>query len=88
MVSLAAGQYPPGSNAVSKVGSGTQDGQAAIMGTDEKLGSGMYSLTWNGESNYPAGKYADKDKGQLRTLVWKHTMKAFEVIEKGGVFTE
>lgn len=92
MVSLAAGGHPPGPGSVG-TSSLTKDQQqdreaVTITGTDGKPGSGVYSLTWSGESNYPVKKYEVLNKEELRTKVWDHTMKAFEVVEKGGVFAE
>jgi hypothetical protein len=34
------------------------------------------------------GAYAKIDKREMRGRVWEHTMRAFEVIEGGEVFTE
>ncbi len=88
MLSLAAGQHPPGRASASVAETSTQQEKDPVTGTDGKPGSGVYSLTWNGESNYPAKKYETLDKEELRKKVWEHTTEAFRVIEKGGVFSE
>jgi hypothetical protein len=92
MVSLAGGRYPPSPSAsdasVTQAKGASSPAQQYITGTDGKPGSGVYSLNWNDESNYPVKKYATVDKDAMRKKVWDHTMRAFEVIEKGGVFTE
>lgn len=82
MLSLASPYYPPGLIDISK----TQGGIAT--GTDGKLGSGVYSLHWDGESNLKAKDYESFDKDKMRERVWNHTVRAFEVIEGGNVFTE
>ncbi|KAJ9603606.1 hypothetical protein H2200_011792 [Cladophialophora chaetospira] len=88
MLNLATGQHPPGQASVSPAKTSTSTSDALVTGTDGKPGSGVYSLTWSGESNYPVKKYETLDKEELRKKVWEHTTKAFSVIEKGGVFTE
>ncbi|KIW69021.1 hypothetical protein PV04_04925 [Phialophora macrospora] len=82
MVSLAAtrASYPAGTS--------DPDPSSSAGVKETSPGSGVYSLTWSGESNYPAEKYAAVDKEGLRTKVYEHTMKAFQVIEEGGVFAE
>jgi hypothetical protein len=82
MLSLASPRYPP--RPIDKFK--TQEG--AVIGTDGKLGSGVYSLTWNGENNLKLKSYEKMNKDEMREKVWDHTMKAFEVIEAGGVFVE
>lgn len=82
MLSLASPRYPPRPIDKSK----NQEGVA--IGTDSKPGSGVYSLTWNGETNLKVKAYEEINKDEMRKKVWNHTMKAFEVIEAGGVFTE
>jgi hypothetical protein len=82
MLSLASSCYPPRPNDKSK----SQEGVA--IGTDGKAGSGAYSLSYNGENNLNAKVYEKFNKDKTRKAVWEHTMKAFEVVEGGGVFTE
>lgn len=84
MLSLASSRYPPRKNDESA----SREGLA--MGTDGKLGGGVYTLTWNGESKTPSvEKYYSKfDKDEMRAKVWEHTTSAFRVIEGGGVFAD
>jgi hypothetical protein len=82
MLSLASPRYPPRQIDKSK----SQEGVA--IGTDGKPGSGVYSLNWNGETNLKMKAYEKINKDEMRKKVWDHTMKAFEVIEAGKVFTE
>jgi hypothetical protein len=82
MLSLASSRYPPPPSDKSK----SQEGVA--IGTDGKAGSGAYSLSSNGENNLNAKAYEKFNKDEMRKRVWEHTMKAFEVIEAGRVFTE
>jgi hypothetical protein len=82
MLSLASPRYPPRSVDKSK----GQEG--AVIGTDGNPGSGVYSLTWNGENNLKMKSYENMNKDEMRKRVWDHTTKAFEVIEAGKVFTE
>lgn len=64
----------------------------AVTGTNGIPGSGVYSLTWSGESKYPTAKYEAAFEGttkdEVRQKVWEHVNRAFEVIEKGEVFNE
>ena len=85
MVSLASAKYPPKSSDKQQSGNGSDE---FVVGTDGKSGSGAYSLTWNGESNYKTEAYEKIDKEEMSKTVWEHTIRAFEVIEKGDVFTE
>jgi len=82
MLSLASPRYPPRPMDKSK----SQEGVA--IGTDGQPGSGVYSLNWNGETNPNTMAYEKINKDEMRKKVWDHTMKAFEVIEAGQVFTE
>ncbi|KIX09225.1 uncharacterized protein Z518_00304 [Rhinocladiella mackenziei CBS 650.93] len=82
MLSLASPRYPPRPIDKSK----TQEG--VTIGTDGKPGSGVYALTWNGENNLNTKAYEKINKDEMRKKVWDHTMRAFEVIEAGEVFTE
>ncbi|OOF99910.1 hypothetical protein ASPCADRAFT_1579 [Aspergillus carbonarius ITEM 5010] len=83
MLSLASPRYPPRA----AESSGAKEEEAAV-GTDGKQGSGAYSLSRKGESNYKIKVYQKIDKDEMRQKVWDHTMKAFEVIETGKVFTD
>lgn len=84
MLSLASSRYPP--RPVDD--SGPAQAGDVILGTDGKPGSGAYSLTYTVESNYNAKAYEKFDKDEMRKKVWDHTLRAFEVIESGKVFTE
>ncbi|OAP65432.1 hypothetical protein AYL99_01404 [Fonsecaea erecta] len=87
MLSLASpALYPPARGATSARGGEGEGG--AIVGTEGSPGSGVYSLTWNGESNFNPKPYQKFDREEMRTKVWDHTMRCFEVVEAGGVFTE
>lgn len=58
------------------------------MSSDGMVGGGAYRVTSNGET-FPTGKaYEEARKAGMYEKVWDHTMKAFEVIEAGNVFTE
>ena len=82
MLSLASSRYSPQPTDKSE----GQEGLA--IGTNGRPGSGVYALNWDGENNYKAKSYENINKDEMRKKVWDHTMKAFEVIEAGGVFTE
>ena len=82
MLSLASSRYPPQSIDKSE----SQEGLAT--GTDGKPGSGVYSLNYDGESNFKVKAYEKINRDEMRKKVWDHTTKAFEVIEAGNVFTE
>lgn len=84
MMSLASSRYPARPSDPSKV---YQPGSVAV-GTDGKPGSGVYSLGWKGENNLKLSVYEKFDKDEMRRKVWDHTVRAFEVIEGGNVFTE
>ncbi|EXJ89665.1 hypothetical protein A1O3_02732 [Capronia epimyces CBS 606.96] len=82
MLSLASPRYPP------LPVDGPKSEAGVAVGTDGRPGSGVYSLNWNAESNRNGKAYQKINKVEMRRKVWDHTMKAFEVIEAGGVFTE
>ncbi|KIW27951.1 uncharacterized protein PV07_07645 [Cladophialophora immunda] len=83
MLSLASSdRYPP------RPVDGSQRREGAVTGTDGAPGSGVYSLTWNGESKINAKAYQKFNREEMRKKVWDHTMKCFEVVEAGKVFTE
>jgi hypothetical protein len=58
----------------------------AVSGTDGKPGSGAYALDEKGESAYPAKRYANLDKQDLREKVWSYTNLALTQIRAGGTF--
>ncbi|RFU30521.1 hypothetical protein B7463_g5808, partial [Scytalidium lignicola] len=82
MLSLASTCYPP------RPIDESSNKEAVTKGTDGKPGSGVYSLTWNGENNFPSKLYSAINKDEMRKKVWEHTARAFEVIEAGEVFKE
>lgn len=79
MVSFASERYPAQEVA------GTKD---VAVGTDGKLGSGVYAVDEHGENNVNSKAYEKFDKDEMRVKVWEHTVKAFEVIEAGKVFVD
>jgi hypothetical protein len=99
MLSLASPRYPPRPSSVDdrpasvktarqpKNGKGEEEGSAVMLGTNGQPGSGVYSLTWNGENNLKQKAYRKFDKDEMRKRVWDHTTAAFEAIEAGQVFT-
>ncbi|RAL01771.1 uncharacterized protein BO80DRAFT_380655 [Aspergillus ibericus CBS 121593] len=82
MLSLASPRYPPRAVNFSE----TQE--EAAVGTDGTHGSGVYSLSQKGETNYNNKAYQKIDKDEMRQRVWEHTMSAFGAIEAGKVFTD
>ncbi|EXJ73682.1 uncharacterized protein A1O5_03444 [Cladophialophora psammophila CBS 110553] len=86
MLSLASDRYPPRPADSSQRGRGRDRG--AVVGTEGTPGSGVYSLTWNGENNLNAKAYEKINKEEMRKKVWDHTVRCFGVVEAGNVFTE
>jgi hypothetical protein len=84
MMSLASSRYPARPSDPSK----SYKGGSVAIGTDGKPGSGVYSLGWKGENNLKLSAYEKFNKEEMRKKVWDHTVKAFEVVETGNVFTE
>jgi hypothetical protein len=69
--------------------SGTAGAQklAVAAGTDGKIGSGAYGVNIDGETSYNAAmieKYRTEGVGEK---VWEHTMKAFDTIQSGKVWS-
>lgn len=81
MIALASANiYPalsPGETATSK---------GAVKGTDGEPGSGAYALNEKGESAYPAKRYINLDKQDLREKIWSHTNLALKEIRAGRKF--
>ena len=81
MVALASTSIypapPPGEAAASK---------NAVQGTDGESGSGAYALDEKGENAYPAKRYGNLDKQDLREKVWNHTNLVLKEIRAGGKF--
>jgi hypothetical protein len=90
IVFLASARYPAmntsegDGNGMTQV-NGVGDLKVAT-GSDGKVGSGAYPVNWNGETIPVEKAYKGLEAG-MSQKVWEHTMSAFEVIEKGGVFT-
>jgi hypothetical protein len=78
-------------------GSGDQSSKAAFAGTsnlavatgtDDNIGSGAYGVSIDGEVCHNARiieKYRAEGVGEK---VWEHTMKVFDVIASGNVWTD
>ncbi|KAH6691171.1 hypothetical protein DL95DRAFT_445879 [Leptodontidium sp. 2 PMI_412] len=64
------------------------EGRGMVMGTDGVRGGGAYAVGRLGEVCQTGKVYVKIRKGDLKERVWEHTMRAFEVIEKGGVFED
>jgi hypothetical protein len=58
------------------------------VSSDGVLGGGAYRVNWNGETLPKTKEYKNFVEEELSEKIWNHTMKAFEVIEAGNVFTE
>ncbi|KAK9321583.1 hypothetical protein V1517DRAFT_170511 [Lipomyces orientalis] len=68
--------------------SASVEGNVAIaIGSDGNYGSGAYAVNWNGETIPTEKAYKRFREDGLAERVWDHTMKAFEDIEAGNVFT-
>ena len=64
------------------------DGDAGIaMGSDGIRGGGAYAVNWDGETISTDKKYKSVRGTDLAQQIWDHTLKAFEEIEAGRVFT-
>jgi len=83
MLSLASLGYIPGQNDTA-----LENRQQPITQMTDSLRGGVYSLTWNGESNFKPKFYESMDQEIMRKKVWEHTTNAFTVIEAGGIFNE
>lgn len=64
------------------------DGNVEVaLSSDGTAGGGAYRTDWNGEID-PCGKiYKKLREDGMKEKVWSHTVKAFEDIEAGRVFT-
>lgn len=69
-------------------GAAIREGDIEIAtGTDGIRGSGAYSVDWKGEATSTEKAYKQVREEKLGDKFWDHTMKAFEEIEAGRVFT-
>lgn len=84
MLYMATPHYPAGGAALK-----TKGGEKSVaIGADGKQGSGVY-LVWNDNGTESREKVYEKSpvkKEELREMMWRHTMSAFEDIESGRVF--
>ena len=64
----------------------TATSKDTIKGTNGEPGSGAYALNEKNESVYPAKRYVNLDKQDLREKVWNHTNLALKQIRAGGKF--
>ncbi|PYH92071.1 hypothetical protein BO71DRAFT_400854 [Aspergillus ellipticus CBS 707.79] len=80
MLSLASPRYPPRGT------DSSENPDKVAKGTDGKPGSGAYSLTRKGEASSNKA-YEKINQDEMRKKIWDHTMKAFETIKAGEVFT-
>ena len=69
-------RYPAANRTPSSDGD-TLDGPAVAKGLDGIVGSGMYTLDWNGESVINKVVKQLEDRGTA-DAVWKHTIDTFE----------
>lgn len=70
------------------VGEGKQGKIEVAVASDGVVGGGAYRVDWNGEV-FPIGKqYVKMRADGMDEVFLNHTMKAFEDIEAGKVFTE
>lgn len=85
VVFYASGVYPPLEK--ERNGTKTADGLEIAMSPDGMVGGGAYRVASNGDS-IASGKVQKKvrEDGMVEK-VWEHTMKVFETIEAGKVFT-
>ncbi|KAH7364730.1 hypothetical protein BKA65DRAFT_591024 [Rhexocercosporidium sp. MPI-PUGE-AT-0058] len=67
------------------LGGGLED---ELVSTDGVKGGGAYAVGRLGEVCQTGKAYVEFRKGDLKERVWEHTMRTFEVIEKGGVFED
>lgn len=81
MLSLISSKYPRRS-------ASPPDSTEATLGTDGTPGSGVYSLGQDTTNNFNPKHYEKFDKDEMRQKIWDHTTMAFEIIERGEVFTE
>jgi hypothetical protein len=57
------------------------------VGSDEVSGGGAYRVDWNGEIDPCPKSFKKLREDGVSEKIWDHTMKAFEEIEAGRVFT-
>lgn len=67
-----------------RAGAGASD---VALGTDGNVGSGCYAVTSNSEIVSTDKAYKQKREDGIGDLIWEHTMKCFEEIDAGRVWT-
>lgn len=83
-----ARQTMEGGTSAKDAGATATEGDAGVaMGSDGKCGGGAYSVNWDGETIPTEKAYKKVREEDLAGRVWEHTMRAFEEIEAGAVFT-
>jgi hypothetical protein len=82
----ASSRFPAKDSKESKP-SGMEEVQIAVS-SDGIVGGGAYRTNWNGETFEMPKMYLKLRKEGMSKKVWDHTMKAFEEIGAGRVFTE
>ena len=90
IVLLSTPRYPPrqtGTTGNVEAATTIEDGVEIAMGSDGVRGSGAYALNWNGEPKEIKKAYEKFRRDEMTEKVWLHTMRAFEEIEAGNVFT-
>ena len=90
IVLLATPRYPPrqtGTTGNVEAATTIEDGVEIAMGSDGVRGSGAYALNWNGEPKEIKKAYEKFRRDEMTEKVWLHTMRAFEEIKAGNVFT-
>jgi hypothetical protein len=86
---LASDRFPArGKEIDGSEDSNAQTAAGIAMGSDDVVGGGAYRVDWNGGVVPLGPKYECLRSEGFERKVWDHTMKAFEVIERGEVFTE
>jgi hypothetical protein len=80
MLSLTSQRYSP------NPANTTISRNDAVIGTNGKPHSGIYSLMQDGENNMPIKHYALFNRDKTKKLIWDHTNNAFAAIQDGGIF--
>ena len=68
-------------------GGATAAAGGIATGTDGTPGGGAYAVNWDGETISTEKAYKKVRESDLAGQVWDHTMRAFDEIEAGTVFT-
>jgi hypothetical protein len=65
----------------------TEGDVGIAMGSDGSRGGGAYAVNWDGETIPTEKAYKKVREEDFAGKVWDHTMRTFEEIEAGTVFT-